>query len=445
MIIEHATIMKDGSTVIENGYLVVDADRIAALGSGELPAELLVPGAERIDASGKLIIAGLISTHVHLFQTLIRGLSDDRELIPWLTEVAFPLYEKMTPEDVTLATKMGMVEAIRGGATGMIDNITVKLPPEGFDAAMQVAEDLGVRYMLARGFSEIGYPDALMEKADDVIADVRQLTERWQGAAGGRLKVAISPNVVWGVTEETLVRINDLAREWGIHLHLHTAEDQAEVDAHLQRTGMRHVEWLDHLGVLGPHMQLAHAVWLDEHEISLLADSGTSVAHNPASNMFTAAGVARVPEMLAAGVHVALGTDGQACNNGQEMVDILKWAINAQRVTHHDAGALRPEQVLQIATQGGAYAFGEAERLGALEVGRQADLVILDMGDSRLTTPALSIPSMLVDYAQSRDVEAVMVAGEFLMRDREITMLDVGQLKADFSAARRALLLRAGI
>ena len=431
--------------VYERGFVLVEGDHVAAVGEGEVSEEQRISVGKAIDAADKVVMPGLINAHAHLFQTLIRGLSDSRELVPWLQDVAFPVYEHMNSDDVYLATLIGAMENIRGGATAVIDNVTVRQDLEGYNSAFRAAERAGVRYKMARGYSDTAYPEALMESPDEIIESTRRLYETWHGEANGRLRIDFSPNVVWSTTESALLRVVESAREWGIGIHIHTAESRIEQEMSIRTNGMRQVEWLAEVGALGPNVLLAHAIWLNDSEIELVGESGASVSYNPVSNMFLASGVCPVSKLRASGVPVGIGTDGQAVNDGQEMLDVLKWAANLQKVDSLNATVLSPGDVIQMACNEGAVAFGQPELIGSLEPGKKADLILVDMGASRLTIPSLSLPSLLVNLARSGDVDTVIVGGEILMRDRQVLAVDEEALLAEFRHARRSLLQRAGI
>jgi 5-methylthioadenosine/S-adenosylhomocysteine deaminase len=446
ILIENSTVLTVNTEgeVFPDGYLFIEDDRIALVDEGKAPDSVRSRADEIMDASDQVVMPGLVNSHVHLFQTLIRGLSDNRPLIPWLEEVAFPIYEKMESEEVWLAVQMGIAENIRGGSTAVIDNITIPLDPELYDVIFRVAKAVGLRYKMARGYSDIGYPEALMEDGQAVIDHSLHLHDSWC-KDDDRLSIDFSPNVVWSTTNETLSKISRLSKERGIGIHIHTAEDDQENVICMESNGLRQVPWLHKMGVLSPKTQLAHGIWITDEEISLLAETGTSVVHNPVSNMFIATGVCPVDKMTKAGVPVALGSDGQAVNNGQEMLDVLKWAANLQKINSLDATILPPEKVIDMACRNGAYAFGQADQIGSLEPGKKADVIIVDMDSSRLTIPTLSVPSLLVNYGRSEDVATTMVDGKILMQDKEILVLDEEFLKAEFRHARSRLLERAGI
>ena len=430
---------------IPSGYVLIEDDLITCVSGGDAPQEIRSQADEIIDASGQIVMPGLVNAHVHLQQSLVRGLADDREVWDWVQNVAFPIYSAMSNEEVYLATMVGMIENIRSGATAVTDNQTVRSRAGNFEAGFRAGQDSGIRYKLARGFNERGVPDQFIETQDEIIADMTGLYETWHGQENGRLRLDFNPHTLYLVTEKTLLRANEIALEWGIGVHLHTAESQDELSMFAEETGMHHVEWLADRELLGPHFQLAHSVWLTESEINSIAESGAVPVHNPVCNMFCGSGVSPVPQMLAAGIPVAMGTDGQACNNGQEMMDTLKWTINVHKLNSRNANIISPEQVIQLATKNGSKAFGLPDQIGSLEEGKKADLIIVDLADPRMTTPTLNLPSLLVNFAKKEDVVTTIVDGKVLMKDRKILFLDEGDLIKDFKNARAGLLDRVGI
>lgn len=431
--------------IIPQGYLFILDDSIDSLGEGSAPQSIRSQAHEIIDASGQIVMPGLINSHVHLQQSLVRGLADDREVWDWVQNVAFPVYGAMNKHEVYLATMVGIVENIRSGTTATTDNQTVCSQPGNFDAAFRAAKDSGIRYKLARGFNERGVPSQFIETTESIFEDMIRLYENWHGQENDRLHLDFNPHTLYLVTEGTLLKAGEKALEWGIGIHLHTAESEQELEKFAQETGMRHVEWLADRELLGPNFQLAHSVWLNEFEIEMIARSGAVPIHNPVCNMFCGSGVSPVPQMLEAGIPVAIGTDGQACNNGQEMIDTLKWVANIHKLNSRNATILSPDKILQMACRNGAHAFGQPDLIGSIEIGKKADVIIVDLGDPRMTMPTLSLPSLLVNFARAEDVITTIVDGRILMRDREILVLDEGQLFKEFSTARASLLTRIGI
>jgi 5-methylthioadenosine/S-adenosylhomocysteine deaminase len=341
---------------------------------------------------------------------------------------------------------MGAVENIRGGATAVIDNEYNPNDPSAFDACFEAAVESGIRYKCIRGFVECGYSQTdLWENIDEVFTDVRRLHSTWHGKENGRLRLDFGPNVPWGIKANNIIRMADLADELGIGIHTHNAESEEEIALTLELYGMRHLEWLASFGILDPKFQLAHSVWIDDKEIDQIASSGAVVVHNPVSNAFIATGIAPILKLRAVGAHVALGTDGQAVNAGQEMLDILKWTLNIHKISSRDPNCLTPEDVIYMACQEGAYAFGQPDIIGSLEVGKKADVVIVDMNNPRMAMPSLSIPSLLVNFARSTDVATVIVDGKILMKDKKILFVDEEALIQEFCAHRRSVIKRAGV
>jgi 5-methylthioadenosine/S-adenosylhomocysteine deaminase len=429
----------------ESGYILIVDDRISMVKDGPPPAKLINEADEAIDADGLVLMPGLINGHVHLQQTLVRGMSDDGGVMPWVYNIAFPVYLKMTAEEIYLAELVGIIENIRGGATAVINNLTVRPSPYAFDACLKAGKESGIRYKLARGFNERGVPDQVCETREEILTDMHRLTETYHNSENGRIRVDFNPHTLALVTKGTLLKVFELSQEWGNGIHLHTAESLPEVQDWVIETGKRQVEWLNDLGILGPHFQLAHSVHLDDHEIELVARSGACMIHNPVSNCFTGAGFAPVLKLLKAGATVALGTDGQAVANGREMLDVLTWTVNLQKAAYQDMIGIGANEILRIACHNGSIAFGMPEQIGRIEVGKKADVILIDLNKSRLTRPTKNLPSMIVNFARAGDVDTAIVDGKILMRNGKILFLDEPALLQEFQTARELVLMRAGL
>jgi 5-methylthioadenosine/S-adenosylhomocysteine deaminase len=312
--------MDERNAVHLPGWVVIEDDRVARVGEGAPPAELAAAVERVIDATHLAVMPGMVNGHTHLSQTFVRGLADDRPLLAWLKQIIWPIQAEITPEDMRLASLLGLVENLRCGVTSVVQHHKITATPAHVDAAAEAAEHIGLRMVLARGWVDIG--DA-GERPDGIVAEMTRLVERWHGAAQGRITVGFGPLAPWRCSDETMRRTVALAREWHVPTHLHVAEARTEIDMLRERTGMRHVEWLHALGALGPDVQLVHGVWLDDAELGLVAATGAVVVHCPVSNMYLASGVARVSEMLDRGIAVALGTDGPGSQNSQDMLESL--------------------------------------------------------------------------------------------------------------------------
>jgi 5-methylthioadenosine/S-adenosylhomocysteine deaminase len=235
-----------------------------------------------------------------------------------------------------------------------------------------------------------------------------------------------------------------ISEGWGSGTHIHVAETKTEVDMNLKKRGTRHIEWLAELGVLGPHMQLVHSVWLEDFELDLVEKHNALVVHCPVSNMYLASGVARIPEMLERGITVALATDGPGSNNNQDMLEVLKTTALLHKVNTLNAMVLLPEDVLWMACRGGASAFGLPQQIGSLEKGKKADLILVDL-DTPMAMPVHKVASALVYNASNRDVDTVIVDGKLLMHKKEILFTDEKAMLARARTVCKTLFERAGV
>lgn len=429
--------------VYKTGYVFIEDDLISAIGAGEAPSQYLKADIV-IDAALMAVMPGIVNAHTHLFQTFIRGLADDKSLIDWLKAAIWPVAQALTEEEAYVAAMVGMVENIRGGATSVIDHQYIHTEPGNDDGVCRAADEAGLRFLLARGWTDQDYHPAFMEEQEQIVRETTRLRKKWEINGNGRIRVEFGPLIPWGCTEDTMRRTHDISRGWGAGTHIHVAETKIEVDINLEKRGNRHIEWLAEIGVLGPQMQLVHSIWLDDNEIELVAKHNAIVVHCPVSNMYLASGVARVPEMLERGITVALGSDGPGSNNSQDMLEVLKTTALLHKVNTLNATVLLPEDVLQMACRGGAAAFGLPEQIGSLEVGKKADMVLVDL-DTSMVMPVHRVPSALVYNASSRDVDTVIVDGRILMRDKEIAFLDEKALLVRARQACANLFERAGV
>lgn len=434
----------DSGTLHDPGWVLVEGATIAEVGGGEPPSSARRAAQTVIDTSGMAVMPGMVNGHTHLFQTLFRGLADDKPLLEWLRDCIWPAASEIDSEAAKAATTLGLIENIRSGVTAVVDHQYVHADPDIDDSVCQVADSLGIRYELARGWADRNYHPPLTESAETILKRIEPIRRVWHGAADGRITVGLAPLIPWGCSDEAIVATTAACREWGGNIHTHCAETAIEVEMNLEERGLRHVPWLDSLGVLGDDVQLAHAVWLDENEISLVAERGASVVHCPVSNMYLASGVASIRSMLDCGVNVALATDGPGSNNRQDMFEACKVTALLQKIDRLDATVLQPEEVLTMACRGGARLLRRNHDLGAVVAGHRADLIVVDL-QSPFTAPVNRVPSALVYCATPRDVVHVLVDGRFIMRDRELTTVNEVTAIADASNAARRVLHAAGM
>jgi 5-methylthioadenosine/S-adenosylhomocysteine deaminase len=441
LLIQNATLVLP-TRIIPRGYLLIENDRITALGEGAPPQSQIsnLKSQIFIQAQNKLVCPGLINAHTHLEQTFMRGYSANRSLLDWLRNCIWKLQSSMEVEDVRLAATLGLVEAMRGGSTTVINHHKVPLSRQHTDVVLQAAEQLGLRLVLARAWADRG---TNAESADSIFDDLRRLFAEWHGAAHNRIHIANGPLVPWRCSSELLQRTTALARAHNALTHCHISETQDEVAMTLKETGQRPIEWFASLGVLGDDLHAVHGVWLSDVEMKLLAQHGATVTHCPAANMILASGAAPIAKMKRIGVNAALATDGPASNDGQDMFEMMRLAALLARVTTMDAQTMPPREVIDMATLCGAIALKRTD-VGRLEVGAKADLVMLDLNAAHIQ-PVGDVSASVVYNARGSDVDTVIVDGRVLIQNKQLVGLDEYALLAECRERAADLAKRAGV
>jgi 5-methylthioadenosine/S-adenosylhomocysteine deaminase len=341
-------------------------------------------------------------------------------LIDWLKQRVWPMEAAHTPESLYASARLGIAELIKGGTTCALTMETVNHT----DAVFRAVKESGFRATVGKCMMDQGngVPDALNEDTEDSISESIDLLERWNGRAGGRIRYCFAPRFVVSCTRELLHRVATLSRELGVMVHTHASENRDEIALVEQATGKRNIEYLRDIGLTAPHVVLAHCVHLNDAEMEILRSTGAHVAHCPSSNLKLASGVARVAEMLDRGVSVSLGADGAPCNNRLDMFTEMRLAALLQKVLH-GSRALPALTAMQMATINGARALGLADQIGSVEVGKRADLQLINL--NRLHTAPQPDPiSTIVYAAEASDVETVIIDGQIVMRDRQLRTLN---------------------
>ena len=386
-----------------------------------------------LDASDSLVTPGFVNGHCHVSMTLLRGYADDKRLDAWLREDIWPVEAALTPEAVEAGAELGILEMIAGGTTAFADMYFE------MDRVAAAVEKSGVRALLGHGVISAGKDlEAAREDAEEGLAIARDL----DGAADGRVRAAFMPHSLTTVDPELYEEFVPRAREAGLPIHIHANETEDEVTPIVEDHGVRPLEYARELGVLEAEDFLAHGVHLDEREIELLAETGASVVHCPASNMKLASGMAPVQRLLDAGVTVGLGTDGAASNNDLSMLDEMRDAAMVGKLATGDAAAVPAEAVVEMATRGSAEALGLPG--GRIEPGAPADLAVIDLERPHLT-PAHDLVSHLAYAAAAADVRHTVCDGRVLMRDREVVTLDEAAVRERAAAEAAALIDRADV
>lgn len=433
----------DTHTLIPRGYVFVRDDRIAAVGADDAPPALLAEAATTIDARGKVVIPGLINAHTHLFQTFMRGLADDKPLLRWLEAAIWPGALAMTEEYFYLAALIGFVENLKCGATSVLSQHYIQTSLRNMDSVAQAAQRSGIRARLARGYADRDpYHPRLQESPETTVYETERLIKQWHSSE--RIRIEFGPLIPWGCRADALQNIARLARDWDIGVHIHLSETRDEVEMTRKETGMPPARWLHSLGVLDERWQLVHCVWLEDEEMDLIADVGSTIVHCPVSNMYLASGTPRVVEWLKRKIPVALATDGPGSNNSQDMLEVLKFTACLQKVDTLDATALLPEDVLRMAYNGGAAAMGLRGAMGRLAPGALADIVLVNLQRPHIS-PVYSPQSALVYNANGNDVDTVIVGGEVLVREGHTVNINEENLIADCQRAAEAMWKRSGI
>ncbi len=426
-----------------SGGLVIEDGRIVELlGAGQQPAQ---PCQQTFDARAHVLLPGLINTHHHFYQTLTRAWAPvvNQPLFPWL-KTLYPVWARLTPEKLALASKVALAELLLSGCTTAADHHY--LFPGGLEQAIDVQVDavreLGMRAMLSRGSMSLGEADGglppqhTVQSGEAILADSQRLIERYhERGDSAQIQIALAPCSPFSVTRDIMRASAEMAEQLDVRLHTHLAETLDEEDYCLRQFGLRTVDYLESVGWLGPRTWLAHGIHFNAEEIARLGAAGTGICHCPCSNMRLASGICPVHDLEAAGAPVGLGVDGSASNDASNMILEARQALYIQRL-RYGAEAITPERALGWATRGSARLLGRSD-VGELAVGKQADLALFKLDDLRFSGSHDPLSALLLCGADRAD--RVMIGGNWRVVDGQIEGLDVAQLIADHSQAARQL------
>ncbi|MBN8465964.1 5'-deoxyadenosine deaminase [Corallococcus exiguus] len=422
--------------VLPRADVLVQDGRIAKVGRG-----LKVKGACRVlDLAGQVVMPGLIHGHLHACQTLFRGHADKRELLDWLKERIWPMEAAHDAASLRASADLTFAELIRSGSTAALDMGTV----HHYDAVFESARDAGFRLVGGKAMMDSGaeVPAGLRETTADSLSESLALMARWHGTHDNRLRYAFAPRFALSCSPELLREVGRLSREKGVRIHSHASENHTETDVVRQVTGQDNIAFFHGLGLTGPQVTLAHCVWVEGEEQRLLRDSGTVVCHCPGSNLKLASGYARIPELLKDGIPVALGADGAPCNNTLDLFHEMRLAsvLHNPRV---GPVAMTPMHVLEMATLHGARALGLEDEVGSVEVGKRADLTVVDTRGFHFCPLPDDVTGPLVYSARSTDVSHVLIDGKLVLREGELTTLDANTVLANARTQATKLFARA--
>ena len=355
-----------------------------------------------IYAGGCAVLPGFVQTHVHLCQTLFRGAADELSLLDWLRNRIWLLEAAHTPDSIRASARLAVAELLLSGTTAVQTMETVRHT----ECVFEVLAESGMFAVSGKALMDdpTTCPESLCQPTDAALADAVDLAEKWDGSANGRLRVCLAPRFAVSCTDECLSEVASLAEAGNWRVHTHASESRDEVDLVQRRSGRRNVVYLDHLGLTGDHVGLAHCVWLDNEEVDLLSDSGTHVLHCPGSNCKLGSGIAPVPRLLSRGINVSLGADGAACNNTLDMFREMRLATQLQKALYGPQ-TLPASRVLGMATRAGAEALGWGGQMGELRPGRWANVILVSLQGLH-TTPSPDPLSALVYGCKSSDIRS---------------------------------------
>lgn len=395
-----------------------------------------------IDARGKTLLPGFIQTHIHLCQTIFRGRADDMELMDWLRKRIWPLEAAHDEESIYYSALLGIGELISSGTTTICDMETV----HHTDSAFQAMAQSGLRVISGKVMMDHGddVPEPLQEKTDESLQKSVDLLEKWNGFGGGRIQYAFCPRFVVSCTERLLTEVRDLSARYHVKVHTHASENRGEIALVEQERGMRNIVYLDHIGLANPRLILAHCVWLSEEEKQILHKRGVKVTHCPGSNMKLSSGIAEIPDLMNRHIHVGIGADGAPCNNNLDMFQEMRLTALMQKVPHGPT-VMDARTVLRMATMGGAEVLGMSKEIGSIEVGKKADLVLLDLNDYH-TFPSYDVDvySRVVYSAGRSNVDTVLIDGQIVFENKQVRTIDRHIVMHESDKSIKRLLTRIG-
>jgi 5-methylthioadenosine/S-adenosylhomocysteine deaminase len=421
--------MNSERQIIENGAVAVKDGKIEVIGNSEtIPT---ISAKQIINAEGKLVIPGLINTHGHVPMTLFRGIADDLDLQQWLQTYIFPAEGKNVNEAfVRVGTRLGLAEMIRGGTTTYTDMYYFE------DAIADETSRAGLRAVL--GETVIDFPAPDNKTFADGLAYAEWFIKKWKNDP--LIVPAVAPHAPYTVSEEHLKAANALSEKYNVPLLIHLAEADTELEFVRTNKNMRPIEYADKIGILNERTVAAHVIYANEAEIKILKERGVGVSHNPESNMKLAAGVAPVPQMIRAGVKVGLGTDGAASNNDLSLWEEMDTAAKLHKIFNKDPKVASAKEMFELATIGGAAALHMEDKIGSLEKGKLADIVLVDLDGLHLT-PMYNVYSHLVYAVKSADVTTVIVNGRIVMLNQTLMTLNEKRVKKEANEYQKKIIL----
>ena len=379
-----------------------------------------------IDGSEKLLLPGFINTHTHLSMTLFRGLADDLSLDEWLNDNIWPIEANLNEYYCYIGALLGAVELIKSGTTTFSDMYFY------MEDVAKAVEKSGLRAALSYGMIDFGDE----EKRKSEIETNLQLFKNCNNSADGRIKVFFGPHSPYTASEELLKEVRRLADENDIRIHIHVSETQKEINDSIDEKGMCPFEYLDSIGFLGSDVVCAHSVWLSDEEIEIIKKHDVKISHNPCSNMKLASGIAPISKLLENDICVGIGTDGASSNNNLDLIEELKTASLLQKVSTLNPKVLTSDEALAIGTINGARVLGLEDEIGSVEVGKKADLILIDTNCANMVPDSSNLSSNVIYSANGSNVDTTICNGQILMENKKLTTLDEQDI---YKKAREAI------
>jgi len=416
ILIENGTIltMDPNDSIISNGSLGIKGDTITYIGENKGVKSQVK---KTLDAKEGLILPGLINGHTHAAMALLRGLADDLPLMDWLNNYIFPVESKMDEDFVYTGTLLACAEMILSGTTTFCDMYLFE------EEVARAGNDAGMRCLVGEVLYDFDSPN--YGPIENGLRYTESLIRKWENDP--LVSIAVEPHALFTCSPDLLIASNELALKYEVPLIIHVAETQGEVYEVQQKYGKGPVEHLLSLGILGPHLIADHCVHLNENDIKILAEHNVKVVHNPESNMKLASGIAPIPEMLANHINVGLGTDGCASNNNLDLFTEMDMAAKLHKIHTLDSTVLDALTMLRMATIEGAKVLGIDKITGSLEIGKKADVIIIDLKKPHLT-PMYNPYSHLVYAARGNDVSHSIINGRLVMEERKLSIMDVNEI-----------------
>lgn len=391
--------MNKENDILKDVYVRVEEGRIVQI----VKDDPSVDGDKIIDCKGKLLMPGLINGHCHASMSLFRNYGNDVSLKTWLEDYIWPVEAHLNKEDIKIGAELDLLEMIKNGITTFVDMYY------HMDYVAQASQEMGMRAVLTRGITS--------DSVDEAVLEQKEFFKNWHGACNGKINVMVGSHAIYTNDKRALLMEKALAEELGVGINIHVSETQKEVKDAYDQYGMSPVEYLDSIGMLNSKTIAAHCVWISDKDMEILAKRGVNCVYNPASNMKLASGFMPLEKLLEKGVNVAIGTDGASSNNEQDLFRDICLGSLIQKGNDLDPKAARARNMLKLATINGAKAIGQDKEIGSVEIGKKADLILIDFNNPNLRPIPTDIEAALVYSTSGKDVYLTMIDGKILYED----------------------------